>query len=33
MYALMLFVLIVAIVINAVLYTWEQRILRRRGRA
>jgi NitT/TauT family transport system permease protein len=33
MYALMLFVLIVVIIINAALYTWEQRILDRRGRA
>lgn len=33
MYALMLFVLIVVTAINAALYTWEQRILRRRGKA
>lgn len=33
MYALMLFVLIVATAMNAGLYVWEQRLLRRRGRA
>jgi NitT/TauT family transport system permease protein len=33
MYALMLFVLIVVTAVNAALYVWEQRLLRRRGRA
>jgi len=33
MYALMLFVLIVATAMNAALYVWEQHVLRRRGRA
>jgi len=32
MYALMLFVLIVVTAVNAALYVWEQRLLRRRGR-
>ena len=32
MYGLMLFVLLVAIVANAVLYTWEGRLARRRLR-
>ena len=33
MYALMLFVLIVVTAVNSLLYIWEQRLLRRRGRA
>jgi NitT/TauT family transport system permease protein len=33
MYALMLFVLVLAIALNAVLHTFEQRLLRRRSRA
>jgi NitT/TauT family transport system permease protein len=33
MYALMLFVLIVVTAVNAAFYVWEQRLLRRRGRA
>ena len=33
MYALMLFILTVVLVMNAVLHMWEQRLLRRRGRA
>jgi hypothetical protein len=33
MYALMLFVLIVVTGLNAALHVWEQRLLRRRGRA
>jgi NitT/TauT family transport system permease protein len=33
MYATMLFVLIVATIMNGILHTWEQRLLRRRGLA
>jgi NitT/TauT family transport system permease protein len=33
MYALMLFVLIVVTAVNSAFYVWEQRLLRRRGRA
>jgi NitT/TauT family transport system permease protein len=33
MYALMMFVLVIAIVMNGLLHVWEQRLLRRRSRA
>jgi hypothetical protein len=33
MYALMMFVLVIAVVMNGALHVWEQRMLKRRARA
>ena len=33
MYALMMFVLVIAVVMNGALHVWEQRMLRKRARA